>query len=364
MNDSISPTHRARVETSAQTMRDGLALPVAGTSAPMTDLLDGALTPDAPVAEARPFTSPAAPIEGRTTPNDGEDGRRGPMNRGGRRVVRPAPAGAPSARKPTDKPASTPAKTTSRPSSGMTGNSADQTTDARPAPVIFRGGGKLAGADLTRRTADLAAEYGVSTTYVKRVRTQCGVTKAQRKRPERVGPLTGADLSRPTRELVREYGVTSGAVNRARARNGVPILGVPASVLTQPGVDLTRPTKALAEEFCLSYSCIAKVRKRLGVTWWEGRKASPGEGARKRGGGHRARTAAEAAAHNAKVAASREVKRVADAQAWAPEPTTKTDAWILRELQADMTPIVILAKRWKEPIERLATLAARVGRNT
>ncbi len=233
-----------------------------------------------------------------------------------------------------------------------------------PTSVIFTGGGKLAGADMTRRTADLAAEYRVSAAYVKRVRTQMGITKAQRKRPERVGPLTGVDLTRPTKEIVAQYGVTAGAVNRARARNGVPNHGTPPSVLTLPGVDLTRSTKALADELQISYSAISKVRQRLGVKWWEGKKADPGKGARKRGGGHTARGRATEAERAAKAAASREVARIAEAQAVAPEPATKTDAWILRELQADMTPIVILAKRWKEPIERLQALAARVGRWT
>lgn len=353
MNDTFRRTS-ARSETSKRSASEGAALPVAGTSAPMTDLLEGAMTPDAPVAEARPFTSPAAPTEGRTTPNEGEDGRRGSKNRGGRRVVRPAPAGAPSARKPTPKP-----RITSRPSSGMTDNPAGQTAGEGPAPVIFTGCGKLAGADLTRRTAELAAEYGVSAAYVKRVRTQFGVTRPQRKRPERVGPLTGADLTRPTREIVAKYGVTAGAVNRARARNGVPIPGVPQSVLTMPGVDLTRPTKALAAEFCLSYSCIAKVRKRLGVTWWEGKKAAPGKGVRKR------RPSGQAAEERAaRAVVTRRLVIESNAQARAPEPETKTDAWILRELQDDMTPLFVLARRWKEPLERVQALAARVGRNT
>lgn len=356
MNAFISPTHRARVETSARCPRDESAFPVAGTSAPSMHSEGAAATPDAP-AEARPFTSPAAPGMERM-PHEGESVRQS-EKRGGHRVFRPTPAGAPLSNDPTPT-----RKITPRSPSGTTGNPAGRTTSEGPASVIFTGGGKMNGADLSRPTDDLAAEYGVHPTFVRRLRTQLGLTPPQRRRPKRVGPLTGVDLTRPTKEIVAQYGVTPGAVNRARARNGIPVNGHPPSVLALPGVDLTRPTKSLADEFSLSYSCIAKARKRMGVTWWEGKKADAGTGAKKRGGGHPTRDRAAAEARAAKARASADVARVAEAQLLAAEPTTKSDAWILRELQADMTPIVILAKRWKEPIERLTTLAARVGRCT
>lgn len=334
MNDTFRRTS-ARSETSKRSASEGAALPVAGTSAPMTDLLEGAMTPDAPVAGARPFTSPAAPTEGRTTPNEGEDGRRGSKNRGGRRVVRPAPAGAPPARKPTPKP-----RITSRPSSGMADNSAGQTTGEGPAPIIYTGAGLLHGADLSRPYAELMREYGVAESTVRSARRRAGIPAVVKR-------------SRTRKEL------SDGTI--ASSNNW------PVSVLDAPGVDLTRSTASLRREFGLSTQAISRARRRRGVTQWEGKppeRASDANEKLMRRRAYYARTRAEKRAAAAKSAASREVKRIADAQAAAPEPATKTDAWILRELQADMTPLFVLARRWKEPLERVQALAARVGRNT
>lgn len=67
---------------------------------------------------------------------------------------------------------------------------------------------------------EVKRRYGISGNLVARLRREAGMPIGTRR--NYAGKLDGADLTRPTGELIAEYGVTSGAVYNARKRLGLP----------------------------------------------------------------------------------------------------------------------------------------------
>lgn len=102
---------------------------------------------------------------------------------------------------------------------------------------------KLDGADLTRPTKDLADEFGVTQSTVRKFRAARGIASPGGKRGPtivRPGKLAGADLTRPTAELMAEYGVTRTAVSWQRREKGIP---APARPTREPKVKAPKPVK-------------------------------------------------------------------------------------------------------------------------